>query len=129
MTKDEQIEILEANNADLEHDIRNAEDRVEELEDLLSDALIDKEHFEQQASYLEDALDESQDEVSSLERDCSVLENKIEELQEQLDECEPPTFGMSISQISCYEVFMDILERLPKGAHEIEEKLLELYGK
>lgn len=103
--------------------------RIEELEDLLSDALIDKEHFEQQASYLEDALDESQDEVFSLEREIYSLETKIEELQDQLDECESPTYGMSISQVSCYETFMEILERLPKGAHEIEEKLLEFYGK
>lgn len=136
MTKDEQIEILE-------HDIRNSddiieelgseksdlEDKIGELENILSDVLIDKEHFEQRVSYLEDELNESQDEVSSLERDCSVLEDKVAELQEQLDEWESPTFGMSISQISCYEVFMDILERLPVGAHEIEEKLLELYGK
>ena len=118
MTKDE-----------LRSEINDLEDRIEELEDLLSDALIDKEHFEQQASYLEDALDESQDEVSFLERDCSVLEDKVAELQDQLDECESPTVGMSISQISCYETFMEILERFPKGAHEIEEKLLELYGK
>lgn len=34
---------------------------------------------------------------------------------------------MSISQISCYETFMDILERLPVGAHEIEEKLIKIF--
>ena len=116
MTKDE-----------LRSEINDLEDRIEELEDILSDALIDKEHFEQQASYLEDELNESRDEVSSLERDCSVLEDKVAELEEKLDECESPTFGMSISQISCYEIFMDILERLPKGAHEIEEELIKMF--
>lgn len=122
MTKDEQIKILE-------HDISNANDRIEELrsevsglEGLLSDALIDKEHFEQHASYLEDALDESQNETYDLEKEYPILENKIEELQDQLDECESPTVGMSISQVSCYETFMEILERLPKGAHEIAKK-------
>ena len=70
-----------------------------------------------------------EDEASSLEREVYTSEIKIEELEEKLDECESPTFGMSISQISCYETFMEILERLPVGAHEIEEKLLELYGK
>ena len=125
MTKDEQIEILEHDirNADdrieeLESEISDLEDKIEELEGLLSDALIDKEHFEQHASYLEDALDESQNETYDLEK----------ELQDQLDECESPTVGMSISQVSCYETFMEILKRLPKGAHEIEEKLTELYG-
>ena len=111
----------------LRSEINDLEDKIEELEDLLSDALIDKEHFEQQASYLEDALDESQDEVSLLERDCSVLEDKVAELQDQLDECESPTVGMSISQISCYEVFMEILHALPKPAHEIEEKLIKMF--
>ena len=102
-------------------------DRIEELEDLLSDALIDKEHFEQQASYLEDALDESQDEVSSLERGIFSLENKIEELEERLEDCESPTFGMTISQVSCYEVFMEILHTLPNPAHEIEEELIKMF--
>ena len=118
MTKDE-----------LRLEISDLEDKIEELEDLLSDALIDKEHFEQQASYLEDALDESQNETYDLEKEYSILENKIEELEEKIEYYEHPTSGMSISQVSCYETFMDILERLPKGAHEIEEKLLELYGK
>ena len=118
MTKDE-----------LRSEISDLEDKIEELEGTLSDALFDKEHFEQQVSYLEDELNESQDEVSSLERDCSVLEDKVAELEEKLDECESPTFGMSISQVSCCEVFMEILHALPKPAHEIEEKLLELYGK
>lgn len=116
MTKDE-----------LTSEINDLEDRIEELENLLSDALIDKEHFEQQASYLEDALDESQDEVSFLERDCSVLEDKVAELEEKLDECESPTVGMPISQVSCYETFMDILERLPKPADEIEEELIKMF--
>ena len=122
MTKDEQIEILEASNADLEHDIRNAEDRIEELEELLNEALIDKGYEESQKYSLVDDVSDLEDEVQSL----TTLN---EELQNQLDECESPTVGMSISQISCYETFMEILERLPKGAHEIEEKLLELYGK
>ena len=122
MTKDEQIEILEANNADLEHDIRNAEDRIEELEDLLNEALSDKEYEESQKYNLEDDISDLEDEIQSL----TILN---EELQDQLDECESPTVGMSISQVSCYETFMEILERFPKGAHEIEEKLLELYGK
>lgn len=121
MTKDEQIEILEANNADLEHDIRNAEDRIEELEELLNEALIDKEYEESQKYSLEDVVSDLEDEIQSL----TILN---EELQEQIDEYVSPTYGMSISQVSCYETFMEILERLPKGAHEIEEKLLELYG-
>ena len=106
MTKDE-----------LRSEINDLEDKIEELEDLLSDALIDKEHFEQHASYLEDALDESQNETYDLEK----------ELQDQLDECESPTFGMSIGQISCYEVFMDILHTLPRPAYEIEEKLIKIF--
>lgn len=73
--------------------------------------------------------DELRSEISDLEDEIQVLVTIGEELQEKLDECESPTFGMSISQISCYETFMEILERFPKGAHEIEEKLLELYGK
>lgn len=121
MTRDEQIEILEANNADLEHDIRNAEDRIEELEELLNEALIDKEYEESQKYSLED-------DVSDLEDEIQRLTTLNEELQEQIDEYVSPTYGMSISQVSCYETFMEILERLPKGAHEIEEKLLELYG-
>ena len=116
MTKDE-----------LRSEISDLEDRIEELEDILSDALIDKEHFEQQASYLEDELNESQDEVSSLERDCSVLEDKVAELEEKLEDYEHPTYGMSISQISCYEVFMDILHTLPRPAYEIEEKLIKIF--
>ena len=116
MTKDE-----------LRSEISDLEDKIEELEDLLSDALIDKEHFEQQASYLEDALDESQNETYDLEKEYSILENKIEELEERLEDCESPTFGMSISQVSCYEVFMEILESLPVGAHEIEEKLIKMF--
>ena len=116
MTKDE-----------LRSEISDLEDKIKELEDLLSDALIDKEHFEQQASYLEDELNESQDEVSSLERDCSVLEDKVAELEEKLEDYEHPTSGMSITQVSCYEVFMKILEELPVGAHEIKEKLINLF--
>lgn len=73
--------------------------------------------------------DEFRSEISDLEDEIQVLVTIGEELQEQLDECESPTFGMAISQVSCYETFMEILERLPKRAHEIEEKLLELYGK
>ena len=120
MTKDEQIEILEANNADLEHDIRNAEDRIEELEDLLNEALSDKEYEESQKYSLEDDISDLEDEIQSL----TILN---EELQEKLDECESPTFGMSISQVSCYETFMEILESLPVGAHEIEEKLIKMF--
>ena len=72
--------------------------------------------------------DELRSEMSDLEDEIQALVTIGEELQEKLDECESPTFGMSISQVSCYETFMDILERLPKPAHEIKEKLLELYG-
>ena len=68
-----------------------------------------------------------EDEASSLEREVYTSEIKIEELEEKLDECESPTFGMSISQVSCYETFMDILERLPKPAHEIEEELIKIF--
>lgn len=120
MTKDEQIEILEANNADLEHDIRNAEDRIEELEDLLNEALSDKEYEESQKYSLEDDISDLEDEIQSL----TILN---EELQDQLDKCESPTYGMLISQISCYETFMEILESLPVGAHEIEEKLIKMF--
>ena len=52
------------------------------------------------------------------------LRDRIDELEEKIDECESPTFGMSIS---CYEVFIDILKRLPKPAHEIEEKLIKIF--
>ena len=45
------------------------------------------------------------------------LRDRIYELEEKIDEYESPTFGMSISQISCYEVFMEILHALPKTAH------------
>ena len=120
MTKDEQIEILEANNADLEHDIRNAEDRIEELEDLLNEALSDKEYEESQKYSLEDDISDLEDEIQSL----TILN---EELQDQLDECESPTVGMSISQVSCYETFMEILHALPKPAHEIEEELIKMF--
>ena len=120
MIEDEQIEILEANNADLEHDIRNAEDRIEKLEDLLNEALSDKEYEESQKYSLEDDISDLEDEIQSL----TILN---EELQEKLDECESPTSGMSISQVSCYETFMDILERLPKPAHEIEEELIKMF--
>ena len=71
--------------------------------------------------------DELRSEISDLEDEIQGLTALSEELQEKLDECESPTFGMSISQISCYEVFMDILERLPVGAHEIEEQLINLF--
>ena len=67
------------------------------------------------------------EEILNYETDLEDLENLSEELQEKLDECESPTFGMSISQISCYEVFIDILKRLPKPAHEIEEKLIKIF--
>lgn len=67
------------------------------------------------------------DRIDELESEVYTLEIKIEELEEKLDECESPTFGMSISQVSCYETFMDILERLPKPAHEIEEKLIKMF--
>lgn len=66
MTKDEQIEILEANNADLEHDIRNAEDRIEELEDLLNKALSDKEWEEREKYSLEDDVSDLEKEIQSL---------------------------------------------------------------
>ena len=52
------------------------------------------------------------------------LRDRIDELEEKIDEYESPTFGMSIS---CYEVFMEILHALPKPAHEIEEKLINLF--
>lgn len=70
---------------------------------------------------------ELRDRIDEIESEVFHLEIKIEELEEKLDECESPTFGMSISQISCYETFMDILERLPKPAHEIEEKLIKMF--
>ena len=62
-----------------------------------------------------------------LRSEISDLKDKIEELEEKIDDCESPTFGMSISQVSCYETFMDILERLPKPAHEIKEKLIKMF--
>ena len=71
--------------------------------------------------------DKLRSEISDLEDEIQVLVTIGEELQEKLDECESPTFGISISQISCYEVFIDILKRLPKPAHEIEEKLIKMF--
>ena len=71
--------------------------------------------------------DELRSEISDLEDEIQALVTIGEELQEKLDECESPTFGMSISQISCYEVFIDILKRLPKPTHEIEEKLIKMF--
>ena len=71
--------------------------------------------------------DELRSEISDLEDEIQALVTIGEELQERLDECESPTFGMSISQISCYETFMEILERLPKPAHEIEEELIKMF--
>ena len=71
--------------------------------------------------------DELRSEISDLEDEIQALVTIGEELQEKLDECESPTFGMSISQVSCYETFMDILERLPKPAHEIEEELIKMF--
>ena len=70
---------------------------------------------------------ELRDRIDELESEVYTLEIKIEELEEKIDDCESPTFGMSISQVSCYETFMDILERLPKPAHEIEEKLIKIF--
>lgn len=113
MTKDEQIEILE-------HDIRNADDRIGELEDLLNEALSDRDWEEREKYSLEDT-------VSQLEDEIQVLVTIGEELQNQFDECESPTVGMSISQISCYEVFMEILHALPKPAHEIKEELIKMF--
>ena len=69
----------------------------------------------------------TEDRIEELRSEVSDLENKIEELEEKIEYYEHPTSGMSISQISCYEVFMDILERLPVRAHEIEEKLINLF--
>ena len=71
--------------------------------------------------------DKLRSEISDLEDEIQALVTIGEELQEKLDECESPTFGMSISQVSCYETFMDILERLPKPAHEIEEELIKMF--
>ena len=71
--------------------------------------------------------DELRSEISDLEDEIQVLVTIGEELQEKLDECESPTFGMSISQVSCYEVFMEILHALPKPAHEIEEELIKMF--
>ena len=71
--------------------------------------------------------DELRSEISDLEDEIQALVTIGEELQDQLDECESPTVGMSISQVSCYETFMEILERLPKLAHEIEEKLIKMF--
>ena len=70
---------------------------------------------------------ELRDRIDEIESEVYTLEIKIEELEEKLDECESPTFGMSISQVSCYETFMDILERLPKPAHEIKKKLIKMF--
>ena len=71
--------------------------------------------------------DELRSEISDLEDEIQVLVTIGEELQEKLDECESPTFGMSIAQVSCYEVFMEILHALPKPAHEIEEELIKMF--
>ena len=71
--------------------------------------------------------DKLRSEISDLEDKIQVLVTIGEELQEKLDECESPTFGMSISQVSCYEVFMEILHALPKPAHEIEEELIKMF--
>ena len=71
--------------------------------------------------------DELRSEISDLEDEIQALVTIGEELQERLDECESPTVGMSTSQVSCYETFMEILERLPKLAHEIEEKLIKMF--
>ena len=71
--------------------------------------------------------DELRSEISDLEDEIQALVTIGEELQEKLDECESPTFGMSISQVSCYEVFMEILHALPKPAHEIEEELIKMF--
>ena len=105
---------------ELRSEISALEDRIVELQDLLNEALSDKEWEESEKYSLAD-------DVSDLEDEIQGLTALSEELQEKLDECESPTFGMSISQISCYEVFMDILERLPVGAHEIEEKLIKIF--
>ena len=113
MTKDEQIEILE-------HDIRNADDRIGELEDLLNEALSDRDWEEREKYSLEDT-------VSQLEDEIQVLVTIGEELQNQFDECESPTVGMPIDQVSCYETFMEILHALPKPAHEIEEELIKMF--
>ena len=42
--------------------------------------------------------DELRSEMSDLEDEIQALVTIGEELQEKLDECESPTFGMSISQ-------------------------------
>ena len=68
--------------------------------------------------------DELRSEISDLEDEIQALVTIGDEL---LDECESPTVGMSTSQVSCYETFMEILERLPKLAHEIEEKLIKMF--
>ena len=104
----------------LRSEISDLEDRIVELEDLLNEALSDKEWEEREKYSLAD-------DVSDLEDKIQGLTALSEELQEKLDECESPTFGMSISQVSCYETFMDILERLPKPAHEIEEELIKMF--
>ena len=104
----------------LRSEISDLEDRIVELEDLLNEALSDKEWEEREKYSLAD-------DVSDLEDKIQGLTALSEELQEKLDECESPTFGMSISQVSCYETFMDILERLPKPAHEIKEKLIKMF--
>ena len=105
---------------ELRSEISDLEDRIVELEDLLNEALSDKEWEESEKYSLAD-------DVSDLEDEIQGLTALSEELQEKLDECESPTFEMSIAQVSCYEVFMDILHTLPKPAHEIEEKLINLF--
>ena len=105
---------------ELRSEISDLEDRIVELEDLLNEALSDKEWEESEKYSLAD-------DVSDLEDEIQGLTALSEELQEKLDKCESPTFGMSISQISCYEVFIDILKRLPKPAHEIEEELIKIF--
>lgn len=79
---------------------------------------------DEQIEILEHDIRNADDRIEELESEISDLEDKVAELEEELDECESPTFGMSISQVSCYEVFIDILKRLPKSAHEIEEELI-----
>ena len=66
--------------------------------------------------------DKLRSEISDLEDEIQVLVTIGEELQEKLDECESPTFGMSISQVSCYEVLwkfythsLNLLTKLKKN--------------
>lgn len=101
----------------LRSEISDLEDRIVELEDLLNEALSDKEWEEREKYSLADDVSDLEDEIQGL----TALS------EEKLDECESPTFGMSIAQVSCYEVFMKILEELPVGAHEIEEKLIKMF--